>query len=62
MIVDFDRLDRIKDSGQKDEDNFRVLSKAASDAIITINDESKILFVNAAAENYFGCGIRPDGT
>jgi PAS domain S-box-containing protein len=32
----------------------RIIAETASDAIITINEDSKILFVNRAAENVFG--------
>lgn len=38
-------------------ENSRVISETASDAIITINQESRILFVNRAAENIFGYAI-----
>jgi PAS domain S-box-containing protein len=32
----------------------RIIAETASDAIITINDDSTILFVNSAAVNTFG--------
>src|SRR5437867_2242257 len=36
---------------------FRVIAETASDAIITINDRSIIVFVNAAAVRIFGYSI-----
>jgi len=36
------------------EQSARIIAQAASDAIITINQDSKILFVNQAAEKIFG--------
>ncbi len=35
----------------------RIISETASDAIITINEQSRILFVNRAAVNIFGYAI-----
>lgn len=37
------------------ENRYRALAETASDAIFTIDDASKIMFVNPAAENVFGC-------
>lgn len=39
------------------EDRFRTVAETASDAIITINEESRIIFVNKAAELVFGYSI-----
>jgi PAS domain S-box-containing protein len=36
------------------EDRYRIVAETASDAIITIDEESKILFINLAAERMFG--------
>ncbi len=36
------------------EARYRVLAETATDAIVTINSESRILFLNAAAESIFG--------
>jgi two-component system, LuxR family, sensor kinase FixL len=44
------RLRAVKES----EDRFRTLAETASDAIITINEKSNIIFVNPAAEKVFG--------
>jgi PAS domain S-box-containing protein len=38
------------------EERFRTLAETASDAIITIDEESRIIFLNRAAENIFGYG------
>lgn len=39
---------------RESESRFRTLAETASDAIITIDEDSTIIFVNAAAENVFG--------
>ena len=39
------------------EARFRALAESASDAIVTIDTKSKILFVNKAAENIFGFSV-----
>ena len=44
------RLQALRES----EDRFRTLTEAASDAIITIDDRSRIVLVNQAAEKVFG--------
>lgn len=44
------RLQALRES----EDRFRTLAETASDAIITIDEASKIVFVNPAAEHVFG--------
>lgn len=36
----------------------RIIAESASDAIITIDQDSKILFINRAAENIFGYSIK----
>lgn len=54
MGVDLSSLKQTKESLLESETNFQALAEAAPDAIITIDDESSILFVNAAAERIFG--------
>lgn len=39
---------------RESEERYRIVAETASDAIITINEESRILFVNGAAERIFG--------
>src|SRR5207245_8184066 len=39
---------------RESEARYRILAETANDAFITINSESRILFVNAAAERIFG--------
>ena len=38
-------------------ENSRIIAETASDAIITINEDSRILFVNRAAVNVFGYSV-----
>jgi PAS domain S-box-containing protein len=47
------RLERLKVL-RESENRFRTLAETASDAIITIDEKSIIVYVNAAAENVFG--------
>ena len=39
---------------QASEESYRIVSESASDVIITINEESRIVFANGAAEKVFG--------
>ena len=39
---------------RESEESYRVVAETATDAIVTIDDEGRILFVNQAAENIFG--------
>src|SRR3712207_2807524 len=45
---------RVEEALRESEERMRTLAESASDAIITINHESRILFVNPAAEKVFG--------
>jgi len=47
------RLARLK-ALRESENRFRTLAETASDAIITISEQSIVVYVNAAAENIFG--------
>lgn len=47
------RLARLR-ALRESENRFRTLAETASDAIITIDERSTIIYVNAAAENVFG--------
>jgi PAS domain S-box-containing protein len=42
---------------RESEERYRIVAETASDAIITINEESRILYVNEAAEKIFGYTI-----
>ncbi len=54
-IFSFDRYRAARVRAIKEsEDRFRTLAETASDAIITIDEESRIIFVNPAAETVFG--------
>jgi PAS domain S-box-containing protein len=55
IIIAFDRYRSARVRAIKEsEDRFRTLAETASDAIITIDERSHIIFVNPAAENVFG--------
>jgi PAS domain S-box-containing protein len=45
---------RVEEAVRESETRFRTLAETASDAIITIDEKSKILFVNPAVEAVFG--------
>ena len=47
------RHERVK-ALRESENRFRTLAETASDAIITIDEESRIVLVNKAAERVFG--------
>lgn len=48
---------RADEALRESEDRFRTVAETASDAIITVNEESRIIFVNKAAEHVFGYSI-----
>ncbi|HEX8145485.1 MAG TPA: PAS domain S-box protein [Pyrinomonadaceae bacterium] len=54
MHEDITEHKRAEDALRESEESHRVIAETASDAIITIDEESTILFVNAAAEQVFG--------
>ncbi len=58
LVVGQDVTDRrrAEQALRESEIRYRVVAETATDAIITINAESKILFVNAAAARIFGYG------
>ncbi len=45
---------RAEQALRESEAHYRIVAETASDAFVTINSESRILFVNAAAETIFG--------
>ncbi len=58
LILSFDRYRAARMKAIKEsEDRFRTLAETASDAIITIDEKSRIIFVNPAAETVFGYSI-----
>ena len=49
---------RTEDDLRESEERYRIVAETASDAIITINEDSTLLFVNRAAEHIFGYTAR----
>lgn len=54
MHEDITERKRAEDILRESEESHRVIAETASDAIITVDEDSTILFVNAAAEQIFG--------
>lgn len=51
------RREDLADERHETEESLRIITQTVSDAIITINEDSTILFVNRAAEHIFGYAI-----
>lgn len=54
IVEDITERKMMEQALRESEARYRIVAETASDAIITINAESKILFVNPAAEQIFG--------
>ena len=54
LARDLDGRRRVEEALRESEARYRVVTETASDAIITIDETSTMLFVNAAAEKIFG--------
>jgi len=54
MHEDITEHKRAEDALRESEESHRVIAETASDAIITVSEDSTILFVNMAAEQIFG--------
>ncbi|MGI8786827.1 MAG: PAS domain S-box protein [Pyrinomonadaceae bacterium] len=56
-IGQFVERERIEKHLRQSEESYRIVAETASDAIIKIDTESKILFVNTAVERIFGYAV-----
>jgi len=56
VVRDITARKQAEEALREREARYHVLAETATDAIVTINSESRILFVNAAAERIFGYG------
>ncbi|MEZ5428444.1 MAG: PAS domain S-box protein [Pyrinomonadaceae bacterium] len=54
MGIDITERRRVEETLRENEAKFRSVTETASDAILTIDKESKIVFANPATENIFG--------
>ncbi|HEY0407414.1 MAG TPA: PAS domain S-box protein [Pyrinomonadaceae bacterium] len=50
-------LPKKRSGARESEERYRIVAETASDAIITIDEESRILYVNLAAEKIFGHSV-----
>lgn len=57
QIGQFIERRQAEEARRESEERFRTLAETASDAIITIDDESRILYVNSAGQNIFGHSV-----
>ncbi|RJG41415.1 PAS domain S-box protein [Mesorhizobium sp. DCY119] len=57
VVMDITERKRNEDAIRESEERYRVLAETASDAIITIDRKSVILFANPAAEKIFGHAV-----
>jgi PAS domain S-box-containing protein len=54
MVMDITERKQAEESLKDSEERYRVIAETASDAIITIDEDSRIIFVNPAIEKIFG--------
>jgi PAS domain S-box-containing protein len=51
-------LPKKRSASRENEERYRIVAETASDAIITIDEESRILYANQAAEKIFGHSVK----
>lgn len=57
LVTDITERKRAEEALRESEDRFRTVAETASDAIIMIDEASKIIFINPAAETIFGYAV-----
>jgi PAS domain S-box-containing protein len=57
MIIDITERKRAERALRESEERYRVVAETATDVIITIDEDSKILFANGAVEKVFGYAV-----
>jgi PAS domain S-box-containing protein len=57
MIIDITEQKRAEEALRESEERYRLVAETATDAILTIDEESRILYANRAAERIFGYSL-----